>query len=534
MIDEIKFKTYVVLPLVYDDALSFYELVSKCVQKINEMIPVVNVAQEEIDKKVSEAVQELIDNGTLNDIINNQIFNELNEKVNTNTNNINELTNKTNENTTDITALNEKVSTNTNSINALTGDVNSLKVKTTSLEEKNNELTTSTNNLKSEDIRIKQNISMIEKKIGKYITPEMYGAIGDNTHDDTEAINQAITNALADKACLLLLGKYKITQPLTNIKNLTILGLNSAIESTYTGDQALIIFESCNVTGLTIISNTQHTGSVLYSDNWNNAKFTNITIYYGANGIRFNSAGSGFASHITNFNISNCSEAGIRIESGADYFIQDGIINQCGVGIIADRCDGVYCANVDIIACGYAFKGFCYTGNLGSLFFTNVLFDSSENDNFRIDGTSGSYVCNSLHMANCWFSNNSGHNSCFLSLVRNGEITSSIFQYSKFAGLNIDKSQNIKITGCTFYANSRKDNPHILLTSNNRVTINGCTIGGIGTGNFSAYGANRSIYMSGNSYSMITNNTVYENTDNDIIGIESSAVVKNNIGIADR
>lgn len=81
MIDEIKFKTYVVLPLVYDDALSFYELVGKCVQKINEIIPVVNVTNDEIDKKVSEAIQELIDNGTLNDIINNQLFNELNNKM---------------------------------------------------------------------------------------------------------------------------------------------------------------------------------------------------------------------------------------------------------------------------------------------------------------------------------------------------------------------------------------------------------------------------------------------------------------------
>lgn len=82
MIDEIRFKTYVVLPLVYDDALSFYELVGKCVQKINEIIPIVNVTQDEIDKKVSEAIQELIDNGTLSNIINKELFGELNTEIN--------------------------------------------------------------------------------------------------------------------------------------------------------------------------------------------------------------------------------------------------------------------------------------------------------------------------------------------------------------------------------------------------------------------------------------------------------------------
>ena len=507
MIDEIKFKTYVVLPLVYDDALSFYELVSKCVQKINEIIPVVNVTQEEIDKKVSEAIQALIDNGTLNDIINNQLFSKLNEKINVNTNNI----------------------------TILKANVSDITAKTTSLEQTSEELTTKTDNLETKNNVNTEKISVIEKKIGRYITPEMFGAIGDNTTDDTASINKAITAALNNKACLLLLGDYKITTPLTNIKDLKILAINGVIHSDYTGTSTLIPFEKCDVTGLTIISNKQHTGSVLYSNSWNNAKFTNVTIYYGRNGIHLNKSGElGFGCHLTNFNISECSETGIKLEGGADYFIQDGIINKCGVGIKADKCDGLYCLNVDIIACDYAFRGYCYTGNLGSCFFTNVLFDTSNQDNFRIDGSSGSYVCTSLHISNCWFSNNKDKNGCFLSLVRNGEITGSIFQYSRNAGLNIDKSQNIKITGCTFYANSNKDNAHIVLTANNRVTVNGCTIGGIGTGNFSAYGANRSIYMSNNSYSMITNNTSYDNTANDITGAESTAVVKNNIGITDK
>lgn len=363
-----------------------------------------------------------------------------------------------------------------------------------------------------------------------------YGAIGDDNKDDTVSIQACITAAGADGCVLFPAGTYKISAPLASLGNLRVVGLNGTIHSTYAGAENLITFNKCDITGLRVISNSSHTGAVFYSNDYNNAKFCDVTIYYGAVGIQASKGSdkNGFGLHISNANISDCAEAGIKLEGGADFFIQDSIINACEVGMIADKTDGLYCANVDIISCNYAFRGYCYTGNLGSCVFVNTLFDSSKKDNFRIDGSSGNYIMTSLHLSNCWFSNNLSAFGCFLSLVRHAEITGCIFQYSKSAGLNIDKSNNVKITGCTFYANSEKNNANIILTSCVGSIVNGCSIGGIGTGAFAGRGANRSIYMSGCTNSIIVNNRAFDNTDNDVIGAEEGAIVKNNIGIADR
>lgn len=81
MIEDIKWWCYKVLPLVYDDSLSYYEVLCKVVAKINEIIPVVNITDEKITSEVDKQLQAMIADGTFNDIINNQIFSELNAKV---------------------------------------------------------------------------------------------------------------------------------------------------------------------------------------------------------------------------------------------------------------------------------------------------------------------------------------------------------------------------------------------------------------------------------------------------------------------
>ena len=81
MIEDIKWWCYKVLPLVYDDSLSYYEVLCKVVAKINEIIPVVNITDEKITSKVDKQLQAMIADGTFNYIINNHIFSELNSKV---------------------------------------------------------------------------------------------------------------------------------------------------------------------------------------------------------------------------------------------------------------------------------------------------------------------------------------------------------------------------------------------------------------------------------------------------------------------
>lgn len=104
-VDVLKFWCQKVLPLVYDDSLSYYELLNKVVQKLNETVEAVNSYGEFITSEVDRQLNELIADGTISNLINTQIFNELNNRVDTNTKNIDKLTTDTQTNTTNINSL---------------------------------------------------------------------------------------------------------------------------------------------------------------------------------------------------------------------------------------------------------------------------------------------------------------------------------------------------------------------------------------------------------------------------------------------
>lgn len=96
--------TIPVLPQVYGDELSYYELLNKVVEKlnamgitVNELIDYVNTYFDSKDWQhmVNNKLDSMSADGTLDNIINQQIFSELNSKVTDNTNSINSLkTNK--------------------------------------------------------------------------------------------------------------------------------------------------------------------------------------------------------------------------------------------------------------------------------------------------------------------------------------------------------------------------------------------------------------------------------------------------------
>lgn len=77
MIKNLRFWVQKVLPLVYDDSLSYYELLCKVVDKLNELINVTNVTEENIYTSVKQVLDEWLENGTIGDIINNQILDNI-------------------------------------------------------------------------------------------------------------------------------------------------------------------------------------------------------------------------------------------------------------------------------------------------------------------------------------------------------------------------------------------------------------------------------------------------------------------------
>lgn len=93
-----KFWCQTVLPTVYDDSLSYYELLCKVVRKLNETIEVANTTNVgvtqltdfvnnyftnlDVQTEINNKLDQMAESGELANIINEQLFNELNENLN--------------------------------------------------------------------------------------------------------------------------------------------------------------------------------------------------------------------------------------------------------------------------------------------------------------------------------------------------------------------------------------------------------------------------------------------------------------------
>lgn len=68
-LDRLRFWVQKTLPLVYDDSLTYYELLNKAVDKINEIVSVVNEMSPAIEAAVAAKIDALIEAGEFDDII---------------------------------------------------------------------------------------------------------------------------------------------------------------------------------------------------------------------------------------------------------------------------------------------------------------------------------------------------------------------------------------------------------------------------------------------------------------------------------
>lgn len=72
---------YKILPLVYDDSLSYYEVLCKVTAKLNEVIKMVNASTDNVYETVKSILDEWKDDGTFEEIINEELFASLNKKI---------------------------------------------------------------------------------------------------------------------------------------------------------------------------------------------------------------------------------------------------------------------------------------------------------------------------------------------------------------------------------------------------------------------------------------------------------------------
>lgn len=121
-----------VLPLVYDDELSYYEAICKLREKVNEVIENNNNITEDVKnlyeyvnhyfdnldvrQEIEDEFNKLVSDGTFEEMINQDIFGELNTKVDKNTQDIATANQNISNNTANITKANQAIAKNTSDI----------------------------------------------------------------------------------------------------------------------------------------------------------------------------------------------------------------------------------------------------------------------------------------------------------------------------------------------------------------------------------------------------------------------------------
>ena len=170
-------------------------------------------------------------------------------------------------------------------------------------------------------------------KLSAFVTPEMYGAVGDGETDDTEAVQSAFTNALLYKVGVLGSGNYLITDTITVTNSSTqdnkVVEITGKLISNFS-NKPVIIFDHCE--GWKINVNAISSDDTNYFGGYD---FSGSNYHYGALpyvGVVLRNANRvEFSGFLRNFNV------GLRIEGlsgGSVYnFIHGVSVWNCAYGI---------------------------------------------------------------------------------------------------------------------------------------------------------------------------------------------------------
>lgn len=164
-----------VLPLVYDDSLSYYELLCKVVKQLNDTGEVVNLLSEYVyDLDINQAVEDKLDewakDGTLDQLLKDFAI-------------------------PDGSVTKEKLADSAVSASKIeTGGVSSRTIASGAVTES------------------KISSETLIKLSNRYVTPEMYGAVGDGVTDDGVAVQTAFNEAVTQKVPVYLHHIYKCNQ----------------------------------------------------------------------------------------------------------------------------------------------------------------------------------------------------------------------------------------------------------------------------------------------------------------------------------
>ena len=537
-----------VLPLVYDDSLSYYELLCKVVAKVNEVVESMNDLNKNSIQLINEIMQGWLDSGVIEELINENILNDIKAKIQANTEAISVINDTTipgveqkitdlrgtvNSNYADldgkITTLSSTVSNNYNSllrlINANDAEINAIKEFNITVSSDIEELK---NNIASLTLDLKYNPT-------DWFNVKKYGAKGDGITDDYNAISEAITEAMGGCGIVYFpKGTYNISKTIdiTGLNGLSFIGDNqtaTVIQST--NDNLPIIKTNAdsttyynvfkNITFTSSIGKVINTDSIQFKGGMKRLLIEDCTVKNWYNGIRISAyevcwfnrlsvvmpaqypteSGTGIiigdyadTSQGANLIISDCFLRGSRGDEGV------GDSNYATTGVAIHDCDAVFMYNTDIGAFLYNDMVIDPNSRCNNHHFLQCYFDATTySDCIKVMGT-GTFA--QITFNGCWIASAGS--------LYDGDLS------AKACGLNVERTganSDIIITGCRFF--NIKGVGLRVITPGFYALVSSCFFNSVGISNTPNY--NHGIYLDTvtNNYSINVDNCVFDRIGGD-------------------
>lgn len=192
-------------------------------------------------------------------------------------------------------------------------------------------------------------LSQILSGMSYYVNPKVFGAVGDGTTDDTQALQDCIDYANTNQLAVELDRKrYKITDSLTIYTNLHIYGNGSEIvldadKAIFTSEDILhhVMIEDVRLTGANDSTKTSNNGIelVCYYSTFKGIEFKNL--YNAIRLIVGSATGTLVENRIENCNVRDCQQ-GFYIGALNNNKLTDGFIKNCVVKTVNDTLYGIY------------------------------------------------------------------------------------------------------------------------------------------------------------------------------------------------
>lgn len=376
-----------------------------------------------------------------------------------------------------------------------------------------------------------------------YFDVTTYGAVGDDSTDDTSSIQSAVSAAEVNGGTVYFpRGTYLVTGTIViNGNSVALLGdgeLASTIDVNFASGDGLLFGPSTGSTGRNSINKMgftsnklqRITGPLIHIQNCNTFNISEVFIGIRSYDGLFIDGADCFDVFISRTTIIDCSSAGLRLGSNtqpANIFVSDCEFGSNAYGVYLTNVSGLYMQNTSILQNTSAnFVTYPSPGqSVQFLFLQSVISDTTlVAAAFALIDNGGAVT--DINMVNCWGS------SCLYG-VQTGHvdgliISSCRFLANKQEAILISYGNNIDISGCQIFANSQNGNNEyagIRITpniSNFKITNNRIGVGG-GTRTYPNQQSYGIIINSGSSSDFIVANNAF-------VGNRSGGILNDSTG----